>query len=383
MWKEVDTVIYYIHPSFVYSPSLAMFNFMNTILKPDKKNSDISEDLTYCSDCVKPVLQDISEKGASIIIFQSFNHNNLDGIKLKFEKLINDTGLPLIAFFSTAPNKYSKPFTNIWKLIELIYKKNNIYIDKLKSIYVGNKAGRINALKRKIDYSCADRAFASNVGLNFYTPEILFQKIYNVIMWECDRNLPDKNIKDILFKNNKCIKPPIFIEEINKLPKSDNYLIIITGTYTCGKTTMAEKIKRKWDNDYKLGDIVHLSENNYDVFDDLECDAIDILKGKKSVIVDTTGHMENIHKLVRGAMINKIPVLIGEIKISIDVARLLSFIKVQTAKTANEMVRTRSTWDVYYSNYMKPNYLGVPCVRYLEIPFIVILSDEYWYEYSY
>lgn len=44
-----------------------------------------------------------------------------------------------------------------------------------KSFYVGDAAGRpASALRKKKDHSLADRLFASNLSLNFLTPEEFF-----------------------------------------------------------------------------------------------------------------------------------------------------------------------------------------------------------------
>lgn len=386
MWKEVDTVIYYLHPNFKYNPALAIFSFIETIIPMEQSNKDEEIKLKYCNDEIKPRLLEISEKGASIIIYHPIeifrSEFLLNHAKKYFEKLIEDTDLPIVAFFSTKRNKYSKPFTNIWKLIELFYLKQNKTIDKSKSICVGHNAGRITATKKIIDYSCADRAFAHNVGIKFYTPEIIFQKSYKVVTWQYSPDIINQIDRKAVAEVKHRIIPPVIIDEINGLSKSDTYTLIITGPYSCGKTTLSKKIKRKWEADYKIGKVEHISENDYEI-PEIENKIHETLKKKTSVIVDLNCILTNITKIIKVSMENKTPILIIEIKIEKELCRLLDFVKIQKSTNVKDCIITKYFWYEYYMQYKKPTYSILPCVRHVEFPMTVELSEEYWYEYSY
>lgn len=67
----------------------------------------------------------------------------------------------------------------MWKVLE--EHNGGIQIDKTKCIYVGDAAGRPEnkIIKRKKDHSLADRLFAINLGLEFYTPEEHFLVSYH------------------------------------------------------------------------------------------------------------------------------------------------------------------------------------------------------------
>jgi hypothetical protein len=123
MWKYIDSVIYYISPEFKFNKSLVIFNFIDTLVKLKKNFTNVK--LKYKYNCIKTKLQEISANGASIIVFQSFYNDDLDHIKELFDLFICDTGLPITAFFTTERNKYMKPLNNIWKLIQLFYKKRD------------------------------------------------------------------------------------------------------------------------------------------------------------------------------------------------------------------------------------------------------------------
>jgi bifunctional polynucleotide phosphatase/kinase len=383
MWKEVDSVIYYIPTDFKFSPSLAIFNFDKTLVVIKNKYDKMK--LTYWNENVKPKLKEITDKGASIMLYQCFFNNDLDHIKDLFDQLIKDLEIPIVAFFSTIPNKYSKPFTNMWKLIELFYLKQQKTINKATSIFVGNKAGRLSiSSKKALDYSCIDRAFASNVGITFFTPERFFLKSTTPNIWQFSKLIISQENRKKYVDNIQQSTTPVIIDEINSLPKSNNYTIIVTGTPSCGKTTLAKKIKRKWDVDYKIGDVVHISENSHDTLDTFyEFIQTQLSEKKTSVIIDMNCFISNITKIVKISMINQMPILILEIKTNQEIAKLLDFIKIQKSSNYKDQIHNIHFWRTYYKQYNEPIYKKIPCVKYISFPLIIQICEELWYEYSY
>uniref|UniRef100_A0A671SDB9 Bifunctional polynucleotide phosphatase/kinase-like n=1 Tax=Sinocyclocheilus anshuiensis TaxID=1608454 RepID=A0A671SDB9_9TELE len=96
--------------------------------------------------------------------------------KSKVEDILQTLQLPIQVFASTAPGIYRKPVVGMWE--HLCEKANGgVTIDVSQSFYVGDAAGRPAnwALgKKKKDFSCSDRLFALNIGLQFHTPEEYF-----------------------------------------------------------------------------------------------------------------------------------------------------------------------------------------------------------------
>lgn len=124
-------------------------------------------------------LKKLYKDGYKIVIFTnqaSFTSGKLnpDSFKNKLKNIIQKIGVPMQVFIATGYNIYRKPAIGMWQELE---KKNSpISIDKDKSFYVGDTAGRAKnwAPGRKKDHSSVDRLLALNLNLKFYTPEEYF-----------------------------------------------------------------------------------------------------------------------------------------------------------------------------------------------------------------
>lgn len=391
MWKYTDSVIYYIHDDFKFLPTVAIFSFIGTIVQKVSNlvgsdgeliEQETKLDYLYDIEKIKEKIKTITEKGASIILYDSFKTEHLEDIQRAIEIFQSDVGCPIVSFLSTKTNKYSKPFTGMWKIMELFYKKENKVINKKMSMVVGNKAGRVTIKQRKLDRGCADRAFANNVKLNFTTPDRFFLGSTNFILWEWNNLILDQPNREVWVTNTNRTTVPIIIDEINTLPKSNKYTLIVTGTPSCGKTTFSKKIKRKWDSDYSKG-VIEMFSDNSTTIDEMELQLDKVLTNNQSILVDIRCITENITRLVKKSMECKTPILIIEVKTNPKIAVLLDFIKVQTSITPTTTVFTKHDWDKYYRQYIQPSYTDVPCVRHIEFPLVIKLSEEFWYEYSY
>jgi bifunctional polynucleotide phosphatase/kinase len=364
-----------VNSKFKYSQTVAIFSLIGTLIKCKSHR--------YLYDNIEEKIKEIDDGGGSIIIFDSFKTSNLDDLKHAVELLEKNT-CPLAVFFSTDSNKYSKPFTGMWDIMEIMYKNKNKIINKNVSMMIGNKAGRITIKHKLIDYSCSDRAFAHNVGIKFTTPERFFLNDQKFRLWEWNSKILDTINRKAMLSGMQKIQLPVISQHIESLrgldksqPKKFKCMVIITGSPSCGKTTLAQKIKRKWG---VFIEIISINTPPDKPISDLN-NIDDALKSHKSIVVDITAHSSHITKIIEVAMKNLTPILVVEIQTTQKLAQLLNFIKVQTSNNCMEKILPAHNWKKYYAQYIKPDYKGVPCVKYLEFPLVIKPSDAYWYEY--
>jgi gluconate kinase len=465
MWKTTESIIYNIPKEFKFSSTVAIFNFYGTLIKEvkssylhtysNKKQNYISQQLNnnikkeekllknprsvikQLYDNVYDKLLELHNNGASIIIYQSLKYEN-HSIKIAFDTFLlyvflhTKIKIPIAAFFSTSKNKYSKPFTGMWDIINVYYTNKNKIINKSRSLIIGHKSGELK-IKTKIYkknnakyyslYTCADRAFAHNIGVSYITPDKFFGKNNNPIVWKWNSNILNQQEKQQWLNNTKHIQQPVIINEINSLPKSNKYTIIITGAHSCGKTNFAMQIKRKWDSDfinnlfpnntcynmhnihiisdsddilppyYKMQDIVvnqtlepntlikTLSEaTDFKKIDNVLIKMSYLLKNNKSVIVDILHDHSNLLQIIKTSMIHTTPILIIEIQTNNKMAQLLDNLKVQTSNTYKTVLLPKYYWMIYIKKSII-NYNTLQCVKHITYPLILKQDKSLWFEY--
>ncbi|KAK3089365.1 hypothetical protein FSP39_003057 [Pinctada imbricata] len=139
-----------------------------------------ASDWEWWDDVVPQKLRDLHGDGYRVIFFT--NQAGIEKLKVKpeeimkkVEDMIAELGIPVLCYVCTGENHYRKPSTYMW---DFFIKNNNqgVKVDLSKSTYVGDAAGRAKewAPGKPKDFSCSDRKFAANIGLNFATPEEFF-----------------------------------------------------------------------------------------------------------------------------------------------------------------------------------------------------------------
>lgn len=98
-----------------------------------------------------------------------------EDFKKKLSGIIAKLNLPIQVLVATGVNKYRKPMTGMWEYLEE-HANGGLAIDKIRSFYVGDAAGRPARGAIKKDHSCCDRLMALNLNVPFFTPEEHFQK---------------------------------------------------------------------------------------------------------------------------------------------------------------------------------------------------------------
>lgn len=98
----------------------------------------------------------------------------LDDFKVKIKDIVKKLNVPVQVFIAIGSGQYRKPRTGMW--LELTSGMNNdVPITLERSFFVGDAAGRPETgkgiTKQRKDHSLADRLFAANIGISFFTPE--------------------------------------------------------------------------------------------------------------------------------------------------------------------------------------------------------------------
>ena len=227
--KGVKPLITLDGPGAVHSASVAGFDIDWTIIKTSsgKKFGQGADDWLFLNDKVAPKLKELHDAGTKVVFFTNQGgvekgHTDFKTITKKIGNIIDAVGIPIQVFASTGSDHYRKPSPEMWK-----YMADNcnggVSIDLSKSMYIGDAAGRPKNWKSNTskDFSCGDRKFALNVGIQFYTPEEFFlgEKPYADFEWRSinpkefydkvkDEKAPDKLHADVSTTYFKaCVMP--------------------------------------------------------------------------------------------------------------------------------------------------------------------------------
>ncbi|KAJ6647211.1 Bifunctional polynucleotide phosphatase/kinase [Pseudolycoriella hygida] len=150
--------------------------------------------------------------------------------KKRTEDIVKKLNIPIQVFAATGKTIYRKPLTGMWKYL-CEQKNQSIKISKSESLFVGDAAGRPanNLLKTKKDHSTADRLFALNVGIKFYTPEEHFKK-HSTSTW----------VKPSFDPTNYVAPKSLLNPADSQLVSKELEVIIMVGCPGSGKSTFAK-----------------------------------------------------------------------------------------------------------------------------------------------
>ncbi|VDD88358.1 unnamed protein product [Enterobius vermicularis] len=182
---------------------------------------------------IPQILEQYHSDGFKVVVF-----TNQKGIQVSFSKLFYTSlfswKVPVAVFISLGTVMYRKPCTGMWDYLEST-ENGDIKIDRSQSVYVGDAAGRVaTKVDKKKDFSAADRLFALNLGVPFFTPEQFFLK---------------KQIEEHYIL--PAFNPAVFMEtkkerfEPGRVYSSE--VIVFVGLPGCGKTKLANELAEKHD----------------------------------------------------------------------------------------------------------------------------------------
>ncbi|XP_057664502.1 uncharacterized protein F21D5.5 [Diorhabda carinulata] len=185
-WEIIDNkgLLIYTPQHIQGRQKIAAFDIDGTIIKTKsgaKFPKDFDDWVLNYND-IPQKLQILYEGGYKITFFTNQagigkDTTKIKNFKTKMENLVKKLSIPVQIFVALGKTKYRKPIPGMWD--KLVQEKNDkIDVDLKESFYVGDAAGREKnwSPKKPKDHSNADRLFALNIGLKFYTPEEYFMK---------------------------------------------------------------------------------------------------------------------------------------------------------------------------------------------------------------
>lgn len=178
-WKAFSTVIVNEKEDSIARGKIAAFDFDGCLVKTSvQRHGADAWSLLYPS--IPKKMQEYYNDGYKLVIFT--NESNIDRWKNSRQKAVDSkigrlkgfmklVDAPMQVFISCAKDGtgdlYRKPKHGMWLLLEKHF-NNGVLIDKKRSFYVGDAAGRPD------DHSDADLGFAKAAGLEFLVPEDVF-----------------------------------------------------------------------------------------------------------------------------------------------------------------------------------------------------------------
>nr|XP_046244492.1 bifunctional polynucleotide phosphatase/kinase isoform X2 [Scatophagus argus] len=234
-WQEIGNLMIYTAAGVKGSDKIAGFDIDGCIIttKSGKVFPTAPDDWKILYPEIKPRLASLLKKGYKVVFF-----TNQMGIakgklrpevfKSKVEDILTTLQLAVQVFVAVGPGVYRKPVMGMWN--HLCDKANDgVTVDQTQSFYVGDAAGRPENWapgKKKKDFSCSDRLFALNIGLQFHTPEEYF------LGWKnAPYNLPNFDPRRIDC-NARLYDPPSA-----SLTSSQTEVIVAVGFPASGKST--------------------------------------------------------------------------------------------------------------------------------------------------
>lgn len=227
---------------------------------------------------IPQILEQYHSDGFKLVIFtnqKGIQNGKVDAgsFKRKIEKILSSFTIPAQVYVSLGTMMYRKPCIGMWNYME---KEENggIAVNRPESIYVGDAAGRVATKGRKKDFSTADRLFAMNIGVQFFTPEEFFLK---------------KKEKEHFIL--PAFNPAAFLEvQRNRfqpgdtpIPGLEQEIIVLVGLPGCGKTKLANELASKYKYFVVNRDTMKTWQKCVET-------AKIYLKQKKNVVVDNTNY---------------------------------------------------------------------------------------------
>jgi len=404
-------------PEFLFYDKLAVFSFDNTLIKieSNEKNYQSRDDWEMWNKNIISKMISLHGKKYSIVILSSEKRLidkkiPVDDMKYRFDEFINklfDEKIPVIGLFACKNNFCTKPQTGLWRMLELLFNNNGTKIDKANSFYVGSYASRnsspaaskIGRKPKDLDYS--DRAFAYNLNLNFITPDEYFLK-QGIRTHRYPNMVLSLDEKEKTMENNKNFGNMVYLRKGNVnifLRKyfsfAKQYVIILIGIHSSGKSTLANMIVNSVDNtinDAKDWTIINTQTSKRKLNTKKICKEIstELIHGN-NIIIDGLNHIraDRIKYILEAKEYNNIAVLVVHFKTNLKICRHLNQIKIDSLIDFNAVPIKKTKYAKYIRDSeitnmdddFKSNGFNKDRYKIIEHPFILntdLVGDRWW-----
>lgn len=171
---------------------IAAFDLDGTLIKTKsgKQFSDDPLDWRWWHPRVPGEVRKVYEEGYRVVILSNQGGINLrpapkgkapsapkrlPAWKQKLEAVLAQLDIPISVYAATGKDIFRKPRPGMWKELCEDYDLADHEADKDGSFFIGDAGGRVIERAGEVkDFSCSDRNFAYNVGINYKTPEEYF-----------------------------------------------------------------------------------------------------------------------------------------------------------------------------------------------------------------
>lgn len=239
-----QNILYKINPSLKNKKcKVAFFDLDHTLIKPTqgRVHAKSPTDVTLWHPSVTEKLIELYQNKYKLVIVSNQNYllEKPDKMKIfegKIEFLKKNLFFEKLNVLAALKEDYARK-PNLG-LFEFLQEKTKLKLDLENSFMVGDAAGRLEITKKlaskeegkKKDFSCADRMWASNLGVKFFTPEEYF-------LQEKPRKFEMVNQAHTLFPNEPSQQKKLESE----LEKIKQYqIIMLYGPPASGKSSLSE-----------------------------------------------------------------------------------------------------------------------------------------------
>jgi len=391
-WHSSDTVHIYHDPKFEFHDHIIITELDGCLIKnisPSKLYDTLNKyDVELNNPDFIKILKRRLEGKSLVILSNQVNSSRriIDMIKIKMEAVAELLNIPIFAVFSTTPNKFSKPHTGMWKLLNFYYTKRERKINN--AIIVSHQGGIIDRKEfknrnayTKVKVYDYDRAFAYNIGIPYLTPQEFMTGEKELFTW--DENIIPPEVRIEYKKIVDAYDNPKIFKEMAKF-NSDLMMIIVLGPPRSGKTRFSRYIIREWRNSAygKHNEIKRLGLDNYTRTRRIN-QVSKFLSDRISVIIDGGCHIERQRRpFIEMAKKNNIPILYVDVNSGYEMAKVFNHACVEEAKDETTELHKELVYHEYRSTYRKP-YVNGSTSRYIMIsPKIENRDTVMTYRYS-